>query len=63
MDNITRKIAQNILTEDIQLWEKRVTLLSSEVSSDDERNTMYIKVRYIINVTGDSDEASLTLTA
>jgi phage baseplate assembly protein W len=63
MDNITRKIAQNIVTEDIQRWEPRVTLLSSEVTSDTDQGILYIKVRYLINVTGDSDEASLTLSA
>jgi uncharacterized protein len=62
MDNITRKIAQNIITEDIQRWEPRVTLLESSVGSDTETGSLYIKVKYIINITGDSDEASLTIS-
>ena len=63
LDPITTKLAQNIVTEDIQRWEPRVTLIEANVTTDDTEQSMSIRVRYVINVTGDSDEALISLVS
>ena len=61
LDPITLTLAKNIVVEDIQQWERRVTLVSVEATPDYENNALSIRVKYVINVTGQSDELVLTV--
>lgn len=63
LDAITRKLAENIVTEDIQRWETRIELLDVKVGQNDDLNEMTVSVRYVIIGTGQSEQATLTLTA
>lgn len=62
LDAITRKLAENIVTEDIQRWENRIELLDVKVGQNDDLNEMTVSVRYVIIGTGQSDQALLTIT-
>lgn len=63
LDGITRKLAENIVTEDIQRWETRIELLDVKVGQNDDLNEMTVAVRYVIIGSGQSEQALLTITA
>jgi len=61
LDGVTRKLAENIVTEDIQRWETRIQLLDVKVGQNDDLNELHIFVRYTIIGTGQVQEANLTI--
>lgn len=63
LDAITRKLAANIVTEDIQRWEDRIQLIDVKVGQNDDLNEMHVSVKYVIIGTGQSEEATLTITS
>ena len=61
LDGVTRKLAENLITEDIQRWERRIKLLDVKVGQNEDLNELHISVRYIITGTGQASQANLTI--